>query len=119
LITAKTAAETISEMLEVFGRIHPHLRRSITFDNDTAFGQHRLLRTMGDMTTWFCDAYASWQKGGVENANARLRRWLRTIPVVSSPIIARRRLALQPAAAVFFGERTELRFVISHSRLGL
>jgi IS30 family transposase len=23
-----------------------------------------------------CDAYASWQKGGVENANGRLRRWL-------------------------------------------
>jgi transposase, IS30 family len=31
---------------------------------------------MRDMTTWFCDAYASWQKGGVENANGRLRRWL-------------------------------------------
>ena len=35
-----------------------------------------LLRTMRDMTTWFCDAYASWQKGGIENANGRLRRWL-------------------------------------------
>ena len=31
---------------------------------------------MRDMTTWFCDAYASWQKGGIENANGRLRRWL-------------------------------------------
>ena len=28
------------------------------------------------MTTCFCDAYASWQKGGIENANGRLRRWL-------------------------------------------
>ncbi len=28
------------------------------------------------MKTWFCDAYASWQKGGIENANGRLRRWL-------------------------------------------
>jgi IS30 family transposase len=35
-----------------------------------------LLRTMRAMTTWFCDAYASWQKGGVENANGRLRRSL-------------------------------------------
>ncbi|MGB6347922.1 MAG: IS30 family transposase, partial [Methyloceanibacter sp.] len=26
--------------------------------------------------TWFCDAYASWQKRGVENANGRLRRGL-------------------------------------------
>jgi hypothetical protein len=33
-------------MLAVFGRIDPHLRRSITFDNDTAFAQHALLRTM-------------------------------------------------------------------------
>ena len=44
----------------MFGRINPPLRRSITFDNDTAFAQHGLLRTMRDMTTWFCDAYASW-----------------------------------------------------------
>ena len=75
-LTGKTAAETISAMLAVFGRIDPHLRRSITFDNDTAFAQHALLRTMRDMTTWFSDAYASWQKGGIENANGRLRRWL-------------------------------------------
>jgi IS30 family transposase len=63
-------------MLAVFGRINPILRKSITFDNDTAFAQHALLRTMRDMATWFCDAYASWQKGDVENANSRLRRWL-------------------------------------------
>jgi transposase, IS30 family len=31
---------------------------------------------MRAMTTWFCGAYASWQKGGVANANGRLRRWL-------------------------------------------
>jgi len=75
-LSGKTAAETISVMLAVFGRINPALRKSVTFDNDTAFAQHGLLRTMRDMTTWFCDAYASWQKGGVENANGRLRRWL-------------------------------------------
>jgi hypothetical protein len=63
-------------MLAVFGRIDPHLQRSITFDNDTAFARHGLLRTICDMTTWFCDDYASWQKGGIENANGRLRRWL-------------------------------------------
>ena len=75
-LTGKTAAETISVMLAVFGRINPALRKSVTFDNDTAFAKHALLRSMRNMTTWFCDAYASWQKGGVENANGRLRRWL-------------------------------------------
>src|SRR3977135_3716905 len=55
-------------MLAIFARIKPALRKSITFDNDTAFAQHGLLQSMRDMATWFCDAYASWQKGGVENA---------------------------------------------------
>jgi hypothetical protein len=30
-------------MLAVFARIEPVLRKSITFDNDTAFAQHTLL----------------------------------------------------------------------------
>jgi IS30 family transposase len=60
--TRKTAGETISAMLAVFGRIDPHLRRSITFDNDTAFAQHGLLRTMRDMTTWFCDGAGIWSR---------------------------------------------------------
>ncbi len=37
--------------------------------------RYDLLRSMFNMTTWFCDAYASWQKGGIENANGRLRGW--------------------------------------------
>ena len=75
-LAGKTAAETISVMLAVFARIEPALRKSITFDNDTAFAQHALLKTITRHDHWFCDAYASWQKGGVENANGRLRRWL-------------------------------------------
>ena len=62
--------------MAILRRLDPRLRRSITFDNDTCFARHTLLRDMLDMTTWFCDAYASWQKGGIENANGRLRRWL-------------------------------------------
>jgi hypothetical protein len=50
-------------------------RRGVGRPSATAFAQHALLRTMRAMTTWFCDA-ASWQKGGIENANGRLRRWL-------------------------------------------
>ena len=54
--------------------LDPRLRSSITFDNDTAFARHTLLASACAMATWFCDAYASWQKGAVENANGRLRR---------------------------------------------
>ena len=52
------------------------MRGSVTFDNDTCFARHMLLRGMLSATTYFCDAYASWQKGGIENANGHIRRWL-------------------------------------------
>ena len=75
-LTGKSAAETASVIMAILRRLDPGLRRSITFDNDTCFARHTLLREALDMATWFCDAYASWQKGGIENANGRLRRWL-------------------------------------------
>ncbi len=61
-LAGKTAAETISIMLAVFARIDPALRKSVTFDNDTAFAQHAMLRSMRQMTTWFCDAYGPGKK---------------------------------------------------------
>ena len=73
-LAGKPAAETVAVMMAVFKRLDPRLRTSITLDNDTAFAKHGLLASACAMTTWFCDAYASWQKGAVENANGRLRR---------------------------------------------
>ena len=75
-LTGKGAAETASVIMNIFKRLDPKLRQSVTFDNDTAFARHGWLREALSMATYFCDAYASWQKGGVENANGRLRRWL-------------------------------------------
>lgn len=75
-LTGKTAAETISTLMAILKRLTPEMRGSVTFDNDTTFARHAWLRGMLSATTYFCDAYASWQKGGVENANGRIRRWL-------------------------------------------
>ena len=75
-LTGKSAAETVAVMMAVFRRLDPRLRSSITFDNDTAFARHALLQSRCAMTSWFCDAYAAWQKGAIENANGRLRRHL-------------------------------------------
>jgi IS30 family transposase len=73
-LAGKSAAETAAVMMAVFRRLDPRLRSSITLDDDTAFARHGLLASACSMTAWFCDAYASWQKGAVENANGRLRR---------------------------------------------
>ncbi len=75
-LMGKTAAETVSAIMAVFQRLSPDMRRSATFDNGGEFAQHALLQDLLSETTYFCDAYASWQKGGVENTNGRLRRWI-------------------------------------------
>jgi hypothetical protein len=75
-LAGKTAGETVAAMMATFRRLDPRMRGSITFDKDTCFARHTLLRGMLSATTYFCDAYASWQKGGIENANSRIRRWL-------------------------------------------
>ncbi len=49
------------------------LRRSITFDNGTEFARHYELHRLA-IDTFFCDPYAPWQKGGIENAIGRMRR---------------------------------------------
>jgi IS30 family transposase len=75
-LSGKSAAETVASLMAVFKRMMPEAKRTITFDNGTEFARHSLLASVTGMTTWFCDAYSSWQKGGIENANGRLRRHL-------------------------------------------
>ena len=45
---------------------------SITFDRGTEFCSHEKL----GINTYFCDPHSPWQKGGVENFNGRIRRFL-------------------------------------------
>ena len=63
-LAGKTAGETVAAMMATVRRLDPRMRGSVTFDNDTCFARHMLLRGMLSATTYFCDAYASWQKGG-------------------------------------------------------
>lgn len=51
------------------------VRRTVTFDNGTEFARHYELHPAG-IATYFCDPHAPWQKGGIENAIGRMRRFL-------------------------------------------
>lgn len=75
-LASKSASETITAITDILTRLDPTMRRSVTFDNGTEFAKHSLLKDALSVATYFCDAYASWQKGGIENANGRIRRWL-------------------------------------------
>lgn len=55
---------------------HPRkATKSATFDNGKENYNHQQLKNMG-ISTYFCDAYASWQKGSNENHNGILRRYI-------------------------------------------
>jgi IS30 family transposase len=51
------------------------MRGSVTFDNDTCFARHMLLRGMLSAKTYFCDAYL---RGRPSNCRSRRTRTGRT-----------------------------------------
>ena len=73
---SKAAKPVLAKLSALLAPLPVPLRRSITFDNGTEFALHHRLNAKLGIQTYFCDPYAPWQKGGVENAIARLRRQL-------------------------------------------
>ena len=49
---------------------------SLTLDNDIAFKKHKELSELLGINIYFCEPYKSWQKGGVENMNKLIRRYV-------------------------------------------
>ena len=72
----KAAAPVAYTLRQLLAPLPAALRRTITFDNGTEFALHHSLREPLGIQTFFCDPHAPWQKGGIENANGRLRRRL-------------------------------------------
>ena len=66
---ARPTADTLGDLL---GPLPHSLKHSLTFDNGTEFAEHYRV----GLPTFFCDPHAPWQKGGVENAIGRIRRFL-------------------------------------------
>ena len=66
--------EDVGKKLKRAGKV-PLL--SLTFDNGKEFSDFKALQFKLGIDVYFCDPYASWQKGGIENVNGIIRR---TIP---------------------------------------
>lgn len=49
---------------------------SLTLDNDISFTHHPAMAKGLAAEVYFCEPYKSWQKGGIENANGLIRRYL-------------------------------------------
>lgn len=50
--------------------------KSLTLDNDVSFKKHIQLSDMIASPIYFCHAYHSWEKGGVENINKLIRQYI-------------------------------------------
>jgi IS30 family transposase len=72
---SKSAAPIAASIKSLLEPLPQAMRQTITFDNGTEFARHTALHEI-NMQTFFCDTYSPWQKGGVENAILRLRRFL-------------------------------------------
>jgi IS30 family transposase len=74
---SKAALPIAAAIARLLAPLPAQLRQSITFDNGTEFARHYELHRF-DIATFFCDPYAPWQKGGIENAIGRMRRTMPT-----------------------------------------
>jgi transposase, IS30 family len=74
-LASKKAGGVARHLVKLFGAMPPPLRQTVTFDNGTEFARHRTLHDLA-IATFFCRPYAPWQKGGVENAIGRMRRFI-------------------------------------------
>ncbi len=72
----KTAVETETAIRKTFDSLPLTLFKTMTFDNGGEGANHVNLRNDFSLQTYFCDAYASWQKGGVENLNGLIRQYI-------------------------------------------
>lgn len=50
--------------------------KTLTLDNGIENKDHEKLSKNMDIDVYFCDPYSSWQKGGVENVNGVIRRFI-------------------------------------------
>lgn len=68
----KAADLVINCLQAMIAPLPAEMRRTMTFDNGAEFARHQRL----PLKTFFCDPHSPWQKGSVENAIGRLRRYL-------------------------------------------
>lgn len=72
----KSAEETEDAIRKSIDSLPIACWQSITFDNGGEGANHVALKNDYNLKTYFCDAYASWQKGGVENMNGLIRQYI-------------------------------------------
>lgn len=75
-ISAKTSAENVRAIIQGLIAFPEEMRFTITYDNGSENTEHERINGILGTQSYFCDAYASWQKGSVENGIGLIRDYL-------------------------------------------
>lgn len=75
-VANKSAEETTNALVRTIESLPIELFQTFTFDNGGENAKHTDIKKEYNVETYFCDPFASWQKGGVENANKLIRQYL-------------------------------------------
>jgi IS30 family transposase len=71
----KTAAAMHEAVTPALSGFPAGLRKTLTYDNGLEKALHEHTSTELGVTSYFCKAYHSWEKGSIENRNGILRRY--------------------------------------------
>lgn len=71
--SGKESIETANKIIKTFSGINKIYFESCTLDNGGEFSKHQMIAKKLKAETYFCDPYASYQKGSIEQGNGMIR----------------------------------------------
>ena len=74
--TAQVKTVAVVKSLNQEKEINQNLVKSITFDRGPENSGYKIIGSKLNISTYACNPYHSWEKGGVENMNKRIRRFI-------------------------------------------
>jgi transposase, IS30 family len=72
----KRSAAVVAGIADALRGLPENARLTVTFDRGSEFAGYAALDRELGVASYFCDPHSPWQKGAVENANGRVRRFL-------------------------------------------
>ncbi len=75
-LIGRSADAKASALFQRFSPLPKDLRKTFRTDNGKENTRHKQISSSLSMPVYFCHAYASWEKGSVENMNGRIRHFL-------------------------------------------